>query len=237
MSAANVRPSVALTAEEVSSMSDAAVARSFAMNFPTIALTWFRAFRKGHTYVISHNEVSITGAATEMLRLRFLQEHMIPPGRKRHLDGNFGSEGRGSSWTVWRLKADQLEAHFHITGDDSDGSCPERNYRDDLPADHPLQMCHPRHWPFGDARELRCYFERTRADARSWIENHLTALDRNLAHMSQHGYSVHAADQVRMRQMVHQLRKQLLPVFDGARVVSEQAPQLRLLAGLEVDHA
>jgi hypothetical protein len=228
---------VAPSAEEVSSMSDAAVARAFAMNFPTITLTWFRAFRKGHLYVISHNDVSITGAATEMLRRGFLQEHMIPPGRKRHLYGQFWPEGHGSSWTVRRLNAGRLEAHFHIMGGDDDGSCPERNYRDDLPADHPLQMCHPRLWPFGDARELRCYFERTRADARSCIENQMSTLDRNLAHMSQHGYSVHADARAHMRQMVHLFEKQLLTAFDSARVVSEQAPQLSLVVGVEVDHA
>jgi hypothetical protein len=218
------------SAEEMESMSNAAIARRFARVFPTVEMTHFYAHRKGQPYVVSSNYLDITGSATEMLRLRILQEHMIPPGKKRKLSGKFSSKPGGSRWFVERLKADRLAAHFEIMGDDADSDYKERGYRDDLPADHPLQMCHPRHWPFGDAGQLRCYFERTRADARSWIADNLTTLRRNLGSMSQYGYSVHASDRAWMQQMVREFGEELLRAFDSARVLCEKAPQLRVVA-------
>jgi hypothetical protein len=223
--------------EDISSMSNAAIARAFARRFPTITLKHFAACRKGRPYVVSHHSVHVFGAASELLRLGLLQEHMIPPGRKRQLNGTFGSEGCGSKWGVTRVRAPGLEASFIIMGDDADSDYQkERDYRDDLPADHPLQFCHPRYWPFGDPPELRAYFEQDRALARILIRADMTILSSKLGQMRKYGYSVHPGDGARMQQVVREFTEKLLQVFDGARVVSEQAPQLRLVASVEVGH-
>jgi hypothetical protein len=84
---------------------------------------------------------------------------------------------------------------IQIMGDDADRDYQkERDYRDDLPADHPLQFCHPRRWPFGDAGELRSYFEQDLALARTLIRADLTILRSKLGSMRKYGYSVHTAD-------------------------------------------
>ena len=108
--------------------------------------------------------------------------------------------------------------------------------RESLPANHPLHMFHPRHWPIGDhPSELRSYFERDRADARSFLATVVAGLPDHLACMSSHGYSVHAADRARMQQTVREFGEQLLKVFDNARVVSDRAPRLELVvSGAEV---
>lgn len=214
----------------ISSMSDAAVEREFARLFPAIELKRFGANRRqpvGH-YVISSHFMDFTGAERDLLSLRLIQEDMLPIGKKRICSGRFTPDALGCYWRVQWIKGGRLEVHYSIGGDDCT-DYPERCYVDDLPADHPLQAFHPRHWPFGDANDLRCYFESTRSETRSWIIAHMAQLDSNLTNMQAYGYGVRVEDRERMRNIVDQLGDELLQAFDEARVVSEQAPRLRLV--------
>jgi hypothetical protein len=228
------KPQTDVDDDSIDAVSTRAVYRMFAVRFPGVTLEHFGARRKGPTFLVSTHFLTMVGATRQLLDLALIREDMIPPGRKRIAHGDFDTKRRGtvhgSRWDISRLKGNRLRARFDIMGDDEEGlSRPMGTYVDDLPADHPLQMFHPRHWPFGDAREQRHYFESTRAAARSWIDRHLTELRTNVGQMTSHGYSVRLADRDRMWHMVRQFSDELLEAFDNAGVESEKAPQLRMV--------
>jgi hypothetical protein len=204
---------------------DQAVARMFAKAFPALRLTRFAAFRTSSGYTHSHHIVVVSGTAGDLVSSRIINADMLPPGRKRRAFHRFGEDFASTSLSLERVRGGTIEATHYIRDDES------------LSADHPLHMFHPRHWPIGDhPSELRSYFERDRADARSFLAAVVAGLPDHL-YMSDHGYSVHAADQDRMQQVVREFGEQLLKAFDNARVVSDRAPKLKLVANsAEVAH-
>ena len=196
--------------------------RMFAEAFPaTLRLNRFASMRKDSCdYTADFQLVNISGAEQDLLSSRLITTDLLPPGRKRtafHWFGESHPKG-GPHFTYVALKRKRgalLEVDFHIADNDS------------LPPTHPLQMFHPRRWPFGDRRAQRRYFDEYRERQSGALEGLFMALE-YLAATEQNGYKVHPGDTARMQQMVAQCRTQFRHAFATARIVAEQAPQLQL---------
>jgi hypothetical protein len=117
-------------------------------------------------------------------------------------------EPRNSTWVaVHRRAGANLEVMFDIVEDDS------------LPATHPLQMFHPRRWPFGDQLALRKYFEQHLEVQRRAVDGLLLALEYAAA-TAEHGYKIHSGDTARMQQMVVEFGAEFRLALATARVVA-----------------
>jgi hypothetical protein len=195
---------------------DQPAARMFAEAFPALQLSHFKAMRKDRGYTRNEHIVGLSGPAAELTRSGIIDVGCLLPGRKRKAWHWFGEERESTSLLLSRIRGGAVHAQFHLYDDES------------LPADHPLQIFHPRQWPLGDHRDLRAFFERDRGDARTWITSVLASLDR-MACVRKHGYKVHPGDAARMQQTVREFTDRLLAEFDSARVVSERAPQLEIV--------
>lgn len=240
---------------EVPEHAPAAIARAFADRFPTVTLEDFRAQRKGAPFVVSSQWVKISGEESELVRLGFLQGHMVPPGRKRILSGRFGThEGRGSTYYIRKLKGRRLAANFQIMGGDQDCDYyPQGTYVDDLPGDHPMQMCHPRHWPFGEGAERRtvcpCY-----STAHEWKSRHKRCLRVALINADRFRYSKPGEDELRdeiygrrfrfserdiqrFTSIITKFREELFTAIDQAAAIDTEQPtrpaHLRLIVDNE----
>lgn len=117
---------------------DATVELFFAQRFPTLELQRFVAFRKGSHYTSSCHIVCLTGMRQALLDSCIIDESMLPPGRKRTAHGHFRHPS--GFWHVRLMRASRIEFDLHIADDDA------------LPAEHPLQIFHPRRWPFGQRK-------------------------------------------------------------------------------------
>jgi hypothetical protein len=202
---------------EPNTLCDPEAKRMFGEAFPaSLQLNHFKSMRKDSCdYTCDFQCVGIDGPTPDLVSSGLIAAELLPPGRKRVVFHWLGEPHRSTHVCLRRKRGDILDATFHIADDDS------------LPPAHPLQMFHPRRWPFGDRRAQRRYFDEYRERQSGALEGLFMALE-YLAATEQNGYKVHPGDTARMQQMVAQFRTQFRHAFATARIVAEQAPQLQL---------
>jgi hypothetical protein len=189
--------------------------RMFTEAFPALRLTGFIACRKDDGYTANDHIVCVHGSAHDLVRSGLIASDLMLPGRKRVATHWLGADCKSTSIDLRRRRRGVLDVVFRIADDES------------LPPSHPLQMFHPQRWPFGDRRAQRTYFDQYREIHSGAVEGLLLALE-HVAAAINHGYKIHPGDTAHMQQLVAEFGIKFRHAFATARVVAEQAPQLKL---------